>query len=172
MKILTVEITYVCMYVCIYIYVCKYIRTYTHTSLSKFSSKIWGFFALIHIGEWGTSFPYPSLSFSPPYLTSSQAPRLPPNFSTRAGGDSFEVERWGRLLCDAASSIVPTECTVPCLCRLSCGQEAAQREGTKVWSLQNVCFKSHFTRFPPFFFFFKGKKKALFVFVLFSVVDK
>lgn len=89
-----------------------------------------------------------------------------PKLLHAGGGDSFEVEQWGRLLCDAASSIVPTECTVPCLCRLSCGQEAAQREGTKVWSLQNVCFKSHFTHFPPFFFF-KGKKKALFVFVLF-----
>lgn len=76
MKNLTDEIISTCVYVCVSMYICIHTHTYTHISVQIFL-KAMGMFALIHVDEWGTSSPYPSLTFSPPYLTSSQAPPLP-----------------------------------------------------------------------------------------------
>lgn len=51
---------------------------YMHTHLCpNFPLSYMRIFALIHVDGWGASFPYPILTFSLPYLTSSQAPPLP-----------------------------------------------------------------------------------------------
>lgn len=76
-----------------HIYICMCVRMYTFThvhTLSKFSSKIWRILHCFVVMNEACLFPCPSLSFSPPYLTSSQAPPLPQPSPHR--GDSFEVE--------------------------------------------------------------------------------
>lgn len=155
---------HVCMYIYIYIYVCKYIRTYTHIHISvQIFLKNREIFALIHIGEWGTSFPYPSLSFSPPYLTSSQAPRLPQNFSTQGwlfwSGAVGKVALWHSFQLNVLSPV----CVIsPVVSKLP--REKEQRSGVYRMSVFKVTLcVSHL-----FFFFFKGKKST--VFVLFCFV--